>query len=399
MVELVRQSTFSMVNFEGTLATASDRGIRKEGPHLALEARALEALKSIGFRGITLANNHAMDYGEEGLRSTIRVSEDFGLHHVGAGLNLEQAIRPLKICLAEDVRLQILSLCEREFGVSTGNAAGTAWLCSPQAEYAVRQAKRESDLVIVCAHGGNELMPLPAPQRRQQLRHLIDAGADLVVGHHPHVPQAWEQYGGGYIFYSLGDFYFDSLDGNRSACRDWGFMVRVHLQKRRIEALEIVPYERVHDKIMPLGSRKDAEAHVSYLTQLSRIIAGAEFEGYWQHLAVDRLSAYVPFIRTRLTYPYISFRNRVRETVSIGRDLWHLWRFTEDPNARSSADYSRLPLAAPALGTLNVIRCESHRWVMESALAVLAGECKDLRSQKIKDELEGMRSFYGQVRY
>jgi poly-gamma-glutamate synthesis protein (capsule biosynthesis protein) len=399
MIELVQQSTFSVVNFEGTIPAENSQGICKEGPHLAFNHRAPALLRSAGFDGITLANNHAMDYGVEALQHTLQVCADCGLRHVGAGFHPEQAQQPLKVSLPGSVRLQILSFCEREFGVSTSKAAGTAWLTSPQAEEDVRQAKQESDLVVVCAHGGNELMPLPSAQRRQQLRRLIDAGADLVIGHHPHVPQGWEQYAGRYIFYSLGDFYFDSTDGMRYEYRDWGFMVRVFLEERRIKTLEIVPYERVRDKVVPLGSRRDAASHLLYLEQLSSILASSEFEGYWQQLAVNQLSAYRSFLRSQLAYSGISFRERLKETLRMSRDMWDLWRSTQATRARSSTDCSRSPIERQALGTLNVIRCESHRWVIETALAVLAGECGDLRSQKIRDELEAMDPFYGHANY
>src|SRR4029077_6060570 len=85
IIELIRQSTFSIVNFEGTLLAEGSQAISKEGPHLALDPRAPALLKSVGFHGIGLANNHAMDYGVESLRHTLRQCEDCSLKHVGAG--------------------------------------------------------------------------------------------------------------------------------------------------------------------------------------------------------------------------------------------------------------------------------------------------------------------------
>lgn len=396
IIELLRHSAFSMVNFEGTLAAEGSQAIPKEGPHLALDQRAPAVLKSAGFHGIGLANNHAMDYGVESLRHTLQICADCGLRHVGA--NSVPEIEPLKVCLPGNVKLQVLSFCEREFGVSIGSAAGTAWLTSPQAEDTISQAKKEADVVIVCAHGGNELMPLPSPQRRQQLRNLIDAGADLVIGHHPHVAQGWERYDGRYIFYSLGDFYFDSIDGIRQEYRDWGFMVRVHLEEGRIKTLEIVPYERVEDKIAVLGTRRDSAPRLSYLDQISGILASPQYEGYWQQLAVERLSAYKSFLRGVVPYSRISFRGRVKEALRLGHEMWNLLHLKTAPhnswNSSSMRRYNR-----QALGTLNVIRCDSHRWAIETALAVLTGECEDLRSQKIKDELEAIGPLYGEGDY
>jgi len=383
ILEFVQQSTFSMVNFEGTIPDSDSHAIPKEGPHLAMDQRAPALLKSAGFRAMALANNHAMDYGVEALRHTLRISDDSGLSHAGAGFNPEQARQPLRMGLPGNVRLQVLSLCEREFGVSVGNRPGTAWLTSPEAEDTVRQAKQESDIVIVCTHGGNELMPLPSVQRRQQLRRLIDAGADLVIGHHPHVPQGWEEYLGRYIFFSLGDFYFDSTDGRRYECRDWGFMVRAHLDRNKIKTLEIVPYERVQDEVVAFDGGKDGASRLSYLEQLSSILAGSEFEGYWQQLAVNRLPSYGSYLRGTPASSGLALRGRLREVHRTGHEMLNLL-------------LARPPLNRQALGALNVVRCDSHRWAIETALAVLTGECEDLRSQKIKDELEALGPMYGE---
>jgi poly-gamma-glutamate synthesis protein (capsule biosynthesis protein) len=256
----------------------------------------------------------------------------------------------------------------------------------------VEQAKRKSDIVIVCAHGGNELMPLPSAQRRQQLQRLVDAGADLVIGHHPHVPQGWEQYANGYIFYSLGDFYFDSIDGNRYDYSDWGFIVRASIDEGRITTLEIVPYERCHDKIGLLGTHRDAASHVSYLKQLTSILTSPDFEGYWQQLAVNRLFAYRPFFRSRFTYPRLSFRKCVRKSLTMADELLSLWRPLRRPKSPSTGN-SQTASEVEALGILNAIRCESHRWAIETAFAVLGGETKDRRSPEIRDKLKALSKF------
>jgi hypothetical protein len=388
LLGIIQDAKFSTVNFEGTLAHEHGKKVAKKGPHLALDETAPELLKSIGFHSVTLANNHAMDYGVEALRHTTQRCVDCRLGYVGAGFNSQEAMRSLNVCAEHTGKIQILSFCEREFGVSTGNSPGTAWLISPQAELVVSEAKRDADVVIVCAHGGNELMPLPSPQRRRQLQNLIDAGADLVIGHHPHVPQGWEQYAGRYIFYSLGDFYFDSTDGRRYPYRDWGFMVRANIDEHRIQSLEIVPYERLDDKLVCLGTKRNAQSHLSYLEQVSSMLGDQEFEAYWQQLAVERLRAYRPYIRGAVAYPDITFRERAREALRAAQDLWKLSHFAQrkDQGPRD---------VGPALGTLNVVRCDSHRWVIETALAVLSGETEDLRSQATKDRLATIEPFYG----
>jgi Bacterial capsule synthesis protein PGA_cap len=393
---VIRESTFSIVNFEGTLRPAGSKGIDKEGPHLALHSDAPALLRSVGFHAICLANNHAMDYGAEALRHTIEISEKCGLLYAGAGLNSHHASQSLKVCLPSGVRMQILSFCEREFGISAKDSPGTAWIGAPQVEDKIRYAKQESDLVIVCAHGGNELMPVPSSQRRDQLRRLVDAGADLVIGHHPHVPQGWEQYAGHYIFYSLGDFYFDSIDGRRYEYRDWGFMVRVHIDERRISTLEIIPYERVRNCVVPLGNQRDAAPRLAYLDELSNILGSPQFEGYWQQLAVDRLPSYRQYLGSRLPGNSAPFRQRLHDVLRTLHDMCDLFTVTEVSQTSRSSDCTKSRATTKALGALNVIRCESHRWALETALAVLAGDCEDLRTPEIKNKLESMAPFYGE---
>src|SRR6266849_56841 len=137
ILKLVQQSTFAVVNFEGGVRPDGTKGIPKSGPHLAMHRCAPQILKSCGFHACTLANNHAMDYGVEALRDVLRLSDDCALQHAVAGLNMQQAMQPLTLSLPGETGVRILSMCEREFGVTDGSRPGTAWLTSPEAEDAV----------------------------------------------------------------------------------------------------------------------------------------------------------------------------------------------------------------------------------------------------------------------
>jgi poly-gamma-glutamate synthesis protein (capsule biosynthesis protein) len=392
----LEQSDLAVLNFEGSVPGPRSLPVPKAGPHLMMDPHASGLAKGLGFNAATLANNHIMDYGVDGLGNTLELLAKQGLETVGAGLTQAEAVRPLRIVLPGNQRVQIFSFCEREFGTSEIVNAGAAWLSSPFAEDCVKKAKLESDVVIVCAHGGNELMPLPSMQRRDQLRSLIAAGADVVIGHHPHVPQAWEQWGGGIIFYSLGNFYFDSLDGPRAPCKDWGYMVQVGIESRQVRDIEIVPFERVDDRVIPLGAARNPEAHFNYLERLACIVQGKELAAYWQTLAVDRfLRAYAVNVAGLLPWKLTidsSLRTRARETARGLSEIWGLWWPRRLYNGKP------VPLSdiqSKTLNALNLIRCESHRWVFETALSVLAGESEDLRTESVRRELQEMALFSG----
>ena len=394
----VQECSVAVLNFEGPIPGPASQPIPKAGPHLAMDAQAARVAKDLGFRAVTLANNHSMDYGADGLKNTLEAASAQGLETVGAGLTGVCAAKPLRVTLPGNQRVQILSFCEREFGTSQNGSAGAAWLHSPDAEDAVRTARSESDVVIVCAHGGNELMPLPSVQRRSQLRRLIEAGADLVIGHHPHVPQGWEEWRGGTIFYSLGDFYFDALDGRRATFKDWGYLVQVRMVSKHVEEIEIVPFERVDDRIVPLGTARDGEAHLCYLENLAAITAGETLPAYWQTLAVDRmlrgytgnLLALVPWKRTVDS----SAGMRIRETLRRLAEVRALWKPKYFGSSRGPKATPR-DLQGKTLDTLNLIRCESHNWLIETSLSVLTGESEDLRTAAVYQDLRRMAPFSG----
>lgn len=395
----VGTSNLAVLNFEGAISSPGSSPIPKCGPHLKMEPRAAALAQELGFHAATLANNHSMDYGADGLKNTLRVLTAQGLQTTGAGLTCSEASRSLKVVLPGNQRVQILSFCEREFGIAQSGTAGVTWLHSPFAEDLIRQAKLASDVVIVCAHGGNEVMPLPSVQRREQLRSLVDAGADLVIGHHPHVPQGWEEWGVGTIFYSLGDFYFDSLDGHRAPHRDWGYMAQAWLEGGHIGGIDIVPFERVGTAILPLGAARDAEAHLLYLEHLASIVSSDRLPAYWQTLAIDRfLRGYAADVGGLVEWKRTvdsSFVMRLRETRRWLSDIWSLWRPQYFSNDRTPQSAPLPELQLRTLNALNLIRCESHRYAIETSLSVLAGDSEDLRTSAVLDDLQKLAPFSG----
>jgi len=195
------------VNLEAPTISREHRPSPKAGPSICQPASALETCKRWGVTHFVLANNHIMDYGVVGLHATLgQLNEE---NFFGAGLSFERAYRP---CFLEAAgkRVALLAFAEAQFGVLQSNsdreAAGYAWVDHPQARQAVRNARAESDFVIVQVHAGLEMVDLPLPEWRVRYREFIDLGADLVIGHHPHVIQGGECYKGKMIYYSLGNF-------------------------------------------------------------------------------------------------------------------------------------------------------------------------------------------------
>jgi poly-gamma-glutamate capsule biosynthesis protein CapA/YwtB (metallophosphatase superfamily) len=171
-------------------------------------------LKRAGMDVLSLANNHLMDYGKEGLLSTIEALRNAGLRHVGAGANRHEACAPL---LLEVAGRRVAFLARSAVVVSSPsyageNVPGVASLEPDDTVAAIRASRSQADIVVVLIHWGIEEYSYPSPTQRELARRLVDAGADVILGHHPHVLQGIEHCGSGVVAYSLGNFLFNEFD-------------------------------------------------------------------------------------------------------------------------------------------------------------------------------------------
>ncbi|MBD2867549.1 CapA family protein [Paenibacillus arenilitoris] len=175
---------------------------------------ALPPLRNAGFDVVSLANNHTLDQGVEGLLDTMRHLEDAGIAHVGAGSNDTEAFAPV-IKEAKGIKVAFIGLSRVVPSVewkADKNVAGVAETYDTRrAVAAIKKAKEQADVVAVMVHWGKERVDRPEPYQRDFARQYIDAGADLVIGSHPHVLQGFETYKGKWIAYSLGNFIFSAF--------------------------------------------------------------------------------------------------------------------------------------------------------------------------------------------
>lgn len=173
--------------------------------------KALPAFKEAGFDLVSLSNNHILDYGTEGLLDTLRHLDNAEIGRFGAGRNAEEAFAPA-IVEKNGIKLAFLGFSkvvphtDWKAGRSRPGVADTYALEAPLE--AIAKAREVADLVIVLPHWGLERKDKPEKYQREFARSYIDAGADLVIGSHPHVLQGFENYKGKWIVYSLGNFIF-----------------------------------------------------------------------------------------------------------------------------------------------------------------------------------------------
>ena len=224
-------------NLEGPI---SDKG-KNQGSIYSFRAdpRLIEGLKYAGFDVMSLANNHIMDWGREALIDTRELLETGGIKTVGAGKDYSQANSPavfevkgqrIAFLNYTDLYLKSLSATEVSAGVSDFNAENI--------EFRIKDLEKNGYLVIVLMHWGEEYQTKSNASQQKLARGFVDAGASMVVGHHSHVPQEIEQYGSGWIVYSLGNFVFDQ---NFSKETMRGMVVEVEVKKG--EVVQVNPRE------------------------------------------------------------------------------------------------------------------------------------------------------------
>ncbi len=250
IAEFLSSADITFGNLEGPISA----GGVKVGSIYSFRAdpRVIQGLKSAGFDVLSIANNHIFDYGSDALIDTIQILEGSGIEPVGGGLNYRLAHEPV-IKTADGVKVAYLaytSLIPAALG-SKEAVPAIAFLDLETAVSDVRAAKVLSDIVIVSVHWGDEYQKFSNEKEQEIGRALIDSGASLVVGHHPHVVQEIEKYNGGFIAYSLGNFVFDQ---NFSKETMESIILKATVRKNKIA--EVVPIKiKINSSFQPYLDR------------------------------------------------------------------------------------------------------------------------------------------------
>ena len=212
------------------------------------DPKALEGLKLAGFDVLSLANNHMMNFGRNGLEKTLQNLDATEIEHTGAGLSEEDIYAPI----IEDVRgvkigFLSYSYAKEQSYDKTGEIYGTAYLDVVTMKTQVEKLKQSVDVVVVSMHAGIEYEIEPSVAQKNFAHAAVDAGAELVIGHHPHVVETFEKYNDGYIIYSLGNFVFDQMWSEETRL---GAIAEITFENKKISDIRFVPV-KIFDYAQP----------------------------------------------------------------------------------------------------------------------------------------------------
>lgn len=238
--EITAEADITVVNLESPISSQGEN--RGSIYSFRADPRAIVGLIFAGIDVVTFANNHTGDYGAVAISETLELLRLAEIDTVGVGVDMNDA-RKARFLEMNDLKIAFLG----------ATPLSPAWLTRLDSTPAVAlfdeqlmieniaTARREgADIVAVLLHWGNEYETKHLPSQEEIAHHLVDAGATLVIGHHPHVVQEVERYNGGVIAYSLGNFVFDQ---NFSADTNHGLLLKIVLSGKDIASVEEIPIQ------------------------------------------------------------------------------------------------------------------------------------------------------------
>lgn len=212
LVDEMNSADIFMLNNEFAYSTRGREIVEKSYTFRAHPKR-VDILKEMGVDIVSLANNHALDFGREALDDTFTTLEEAGIDYVGAGINMDRAKAPIYYNIG-DTTIAYVAASHVIYAMdwyATDERSGMVGTYDPALIVtSIEEASENSDFVIIYVHWGKERVHEPVEYQKNLARIYIDAGADAVIGCHPHVMQGIEFYKGKPIAYSLGNYWFNA---------------------------------------------------------------------------------------------------------------------------------------------------------------------------------------------
>ena len=253
LLPLLQDSHLRVVNLECPLV---DEGtpVHKSGAVFKGISEHIDGLTKVPFEIATLGNNHVFDYGTDAFVRTLDLLRQNGIQSTGAGQSQAEAEKPLVVTV-NGVNIGIISFSEGEdLTAATREKPGVFGWGVERVIELIKEIRSDAHVVIVICHGGVEYIPFPPPYLADALQRIAESGADLVIGHHPHVPQGVQIHKGVPICFSLGNFVF--FQPTDLQYRKIGYLVKAGVSADGVGAIRIIPYEIGSDRLMLLKEKK-----------------------------------------------------------------------------------------------------------------------------------------------
>ncbi|MDH3973781.1 MAG: CapA family protein [Deltaproteobacteria bacterium] len=262
-----RKADIVFANLESVLGDKSDKEFFPKKPYnFIAPLKTADTLKMLGFNVLSMANNHAMDYGPSPVTKTRNILIKRGISPFGAGKNLDEARTPA-IKTVKNIKFGFLGYSNGHSHLvyaSKKRAGAVPYRLKIMLED-INSLRSKVDILVVSLHWGVEYEKFPTKKQIKVAHQLIDAGADIILGHHPHVMQGIEFYKGKLIVYSLGNFLFDQKhkDTPRS------FMLVMKFKNKKLARAYVEPLDRFNSFYPKIARGKRGEEILKELRRIS----------------------------------------------------------------------------------------------------------------------------------
>lgn len=356
---IIKDSDIAICNLEAPIETEGVNAIKKAGPHIYQSKESIKYLQETGFNYVSLANNHIYDFGQKGLQNTIKKLKKYDFTYIGGGIDFQDAYKT-SIIEKNGIRLGILAACENEFGClyEKQNRGGYAWLFHYLIDDNIKKLKRECDFVLLIAHAGLEDIDFPIKEWRDRYQRLCDIGVDVIIGHHPHVPQGYEAYGNSLIFYSLGNFYFDTLSFVNK--EDDSFSVCLRFKRDKKIDFEIIYHKKINRKTCLMDKE-----NVNFSLENLNMLLGESYHELNNSISIEKFNEY-----------YLSYYEQAIERFPQNGSLtlkikWLIKKILLPLFLKKEKNLEKRMLLL-----LHNIRIDTHRFVVQRALSILYERAK-----------------------
>ena len=230
-----RSADHVAANVEGALIDAVDDGSRGVFFH-SMDPAAACVLEKIGADIWCIGNNHTMDAGREGVISTRALAAQLGCRTIGAGLNEVEASEPIYLEEAGGIGMFGVAYMAECIPATAAEPGIFRWDDMAYIASRIAEVKAKARWCVIVSHGGEEFTSLPSPYTRDRYLQYLQLGADVVVAHHPHVPENYELFDNGKaIFYSLGNFIFDTDYQRAHLYTDHGVLLKLIFTEEKLD--------------------------------------------------------------------------------------------------------------------------------------------------------------------
>lgn len=315
--------------------------IPKCGPNLFAPTKTVNGIKALNPSLVTLANNHIMDQGEQGLQSTLNILHKHDINFTGVGYNLSEASKPF-IFRRDGFKIGVYSCAEHEFSIATKDGAGANPFDLLDSFDHIYELKSQCDYVIVLYHGGKEHYRYPSPYLQRVCRKMVLRGADLVICQHSHCVGCYEHYKNSTIIYGQGNFIFNKHDNEF-----WNNGLIINLDFRKGIDIKYVPIVKTNAGVC-LADDNEAKFILGGFYKRSSEISNEEF--------VEK--KYSDFSRKSIEMYLRSLTGTNKWISRLDRYLLNGYLLKR----KCSKEY--------LLATQNYIECEAHREMIIQGMKV-----------------------------